>query len=411
MPMVESLWKVVRRLALVLVVTVGLGLGLLLAALWFEHNAPVDLPIPTGPFAVGRIAAVWADTTRPDPFAPGPATPRELVVWIWFPARRTERSETSAYLPGPWERALAEHAGILLTHFLSRNPTKVHGHSLDRADVAPDSAMYPVVVFRSGIGALALDYSTIVEDLASHGYIVVGADAPYSTSVVVMPDGRVIHKTTPGNPGDAPLPAAEQDSILEHLIQVWTADTRFLLEGVARLNADDSSGRFTGRIDLRTVGLAGHSFGGATAAQFCHDDPRCTAGIDIDGALYGSVAREGVDQPFLFLLSDHGDEWASPACTICTNIRTAAHPHPDDKLIVTLIGAHHFSFSDQGLTMSRIVLSVISTLGGPGGLDARTGLASTNRYVRQFFDVHLRGAQRDTLYSGPLVPGARFEPR
>ncbi len=53
-----------------------------------------------------------------------------------------------------------------------------------------------------------------------------------------------------------------------------------------------------------------NSFGGATAAQFCHDDPRCKAGIDVDGAPFGSVGREGLHQPFMFLLSDqsHGSD-------------------------------------------------------------------------------------------------------
>ena len=88
-----------------------------------------------------------------------------------------------------------------------RDPAKVRCHSVENAAVAPARPKYPIVIFSSGIGALAFQYTTLVEDLASHGYIVVGADRPYSTSVVVMPDGRVIHKTVEGNPGDAPIPA------------------------------------------------------------------------------------------------------------------------------------------------------------------------------------------------------------
>lgn len=199
--------------------------------------------------------------------------------------------------------------------------------------------------------------------------------------------------------------------MLQALIRVWVADTQFLLDQVARLNARDPSDRFTGRIDLSSVGIAGHSFGGATAAQFCHDDNRCRAGIDMDGALHGSVVQEGIGQPFLFLLSDHGDAWDSPDNQICNDIRSAARPAPSDKLIVTLIGAHHFSFGDHAVTQSRILRSVLVALGGPGGLDSRTGLASSALYVREFFDVHLRGAPREAVYSVPLVAGARFEAR
>ena len=165
-------------LAVAAVAALGaLALALLFASLWLEHNASLELPRPTGPFAVGRISTTWVDTSRVDPFAPAPGTHRELVVWIWYPAQRSDRAQTAEYLPGPWRRALAEHAGVLL-RFLWRDPAGVRGHSVENADIAQARVTYPVVIFRSGIGALAFQYSTLVEDLASRGYIVVGADTP-----------------------------------------------------------------------------------------------------------------------------------------------------------------------------------------------------------------------------------------
>jgi dienelactone hydrolase len=316
------------------------------------------------------------------------------------------------YLPRFWREASDEQASWLLKTFLWRNPARVRAHSLDNVAIAPDHAPYPVVVFRSGIGASSVDYTAIVEDLASHGYIVVSADAPYSTWSVVMPDGRVIHKTDQGNPGDAAITETERSRLLEDLLEVWTADSRFLLDQIQRLNAGDPLGRFTGRIDLDAIGMAGHSFGGATAAQVCHVDTRCRAGIDLDGALYGTVARDGVGKPFLFLLSDRGDTLAPEDSTIAGVIRSVARRDPEDDLILTLIGADHFTFSNVPLVQSRILRSMLAALGGPGGrLDPRIGLATTVRYVLQFFDVHLRGAPRDALYARPALPGVRLEPR
>jgi len=387
-----------------------LGIALFLGILWLEHKSSLELPKPNGKFAVGRITTSWVDAERTDPFAPTLGQKRELVVWIWYPAKPGAGSKTAEYVPEALGRACAEYSGVFLTQFLSRDDGKVQGHSLDDPDLAPNQARYPVVIFRSGIGALALAYTTILEDLVSHGYIVVGADAPYSTCVVALPDGRVIHKTDAGNPGDAPISEAERNRLLEALLPVWTADTRFLLDQVARLNAADPSGRFTGRIDLGAVGVAGHSFGGAAAAQFCHDDNRCRAGIDLDGALHGSVVQEGIGKPFLFLLSDHGDAMSSPDREIFEQLRSVSHHDPTDTLIVTLIGAHHFSFSDDPLTESRILRSILVALGGPfGGLEPRSGLASTTRYLSEFFEVHLRGGSPDALHSAPLVTGARLE--
>ena len=60
--------------------------------------------------------------------------------------------------------------------------------------------MYPVVIMRAGASAPVMNYSTLAEDLASHGYIVVGFDAPYRTSVVIFPDRRVITRRPENNP-------------------------------------------------------------------------------------------------------------------------------------------------------------------------------------------------------------------
>jgi predicted dienelactone hydrolase len=224
-----------------------------------------------------------------------------------------------------------------------------------------------------------------------------------------MPDGRVIHKTTSGNPNDAPVPETERERLFASLLPVWTEDTKFLVDRLEWLNAADPSGRFIRRLDLASIGVAGHSFGGATAAQFCHDDARCKAGIDMDGRLFGSVVHEGFKQPFLFLLSDHGDAWNSPDCRIAADIRSAAARIPGDRLIVTFQGAHHFSFSDQALVKSQIALKTLRAAGVVGDLDGRDGLDCTRRYAREFFDVHLRGAPREVLYQAPLTPIARFE--
>lgn len=405
--------RLLKRVLLILAGVIAFGalaLGLLLASLWLEHRSALELPRPTGPYAVGRLTTRWVDAARVDPFAPAPAPKRELVVWIWYPAERADRAQAAEYLPESWRRALAaEHPRASVMDLFFRDASRVRVHSVENAEVARAHPTYPVVLFNSGIGALALHYSTLVEDLASHGYVVVGMDRPYSTSSVVMPDGRVIHRTAEGNPGDGRVPADQFERAGRKVVEVWTADARFVLDELTRLKEGDSFGKLAGRMNLAAVGVAGHSIGGATAAQFCHDDGRCRAGIDIDGALHGSVIAEGVGQPFLFLLADHSDEWMLPTCAICADIRSAAKRAPAETLIVTMLGAVHFSFGDQALTQSRILRSVLVTLSGQGRLEPRKGLASAARYVREFFDVHLRGAPSEALYSGPLVAGARIE--
>jgi predicted dienelactone hydrolase len=374
-----------------------LGLITLLALLWREHATALTLPAPTGHFAVGRTRYTWVNDSEADELAPSPGAKREVVVWIWYPSSATTSAAPAEYLPPAWRQACAQSSGVLMGEFLTRDPSVVRVHARSDPDVSSEERVYPVVIMRAGGGALTTDFTTLAEDLASHGYVVVGFDAPYRSFVVVLPDGRVVTRPPADNPEN--LGADEAKRLIGRLLPMWTSDTRFVVSQLGRLDVADPSGRFTGRLDLERLGMFGHSFGGATALQFCHDDPRCRAGIDIDGAPHGSVVREGLEQPFMFLLSDHSREQSDPASArILADIRSLYDRLPSGRLLVTIRGANHFSFSDQILVKSHYVIGLMRWLGF-GRLDGRRGLAITAEYVRTFFDVYLKGAPVDRLTS------------
>src|SRR6202030_4333331 len=182
------------------------------------------------------------------------------------------------YLSAPLRTALERQSGVLLTQFVTRDLSRVRTHSVRDAEVSPQQHSYPLVLMRAGLAALTTDYTTLVEDLASHGYVVVGFDAPYRSFVVVFPDGRVIARA-PQNNADL-VSGPQQEQLANKLAQSWSADMRLALDQLGRLNTSDPSGRFLGRLDTQRAGVFGHSLGGATALQFCHDDSRCKAGID-----------------------------------------------------------------------------------------------------------------------------------
>jgi predicted dienelactone hydrolase len=264
---------------------------------------------------------------------------------------------------------------------------------------------------RAGLAALTTDYTTLAKDLASHGYVVVGFDAPYRSFVVVFPDGRVITRA-PQNNADL-LGGPQQEQLANKLLQAWSADMGFAVDQLEQLNASDPSGRFLGRLDMQRVGVFGHSLGGATALQFCHDDSRCKAGIDVDGAPLGSVVAEGVTQPFMFLLSDHkGESDAGEPEAIRqagANIHSIYDRLPNDRRLMIMIrGAGHYRFSDDGAMLkSPLVMRVLRTV-GVVRLDGRRQVALTAHYVSTFFDVYLKGAPASELMSQPENPEIEY---
>ncbi|MGD0632471.1 MAG: hypothetical protein ABR987_24365, partial [Terracidiphilus sp.] len=355
-----------------------------------------------GPYAVGRTTAVWSDPAHADPMAPVAGARRELFAWIWYPAAPPPASQpVGDYLPAAWCEAM--RGGLFVT-LLNRDPARIHAHSYADAAVSPAQRQYPVVLMRPGLAALTTNYTSLVEDLASHGYVVVGIDAPYRSFAVAFPDGRVIRRA-PQNNADL-VGGAEQKRLATRLTAAWTADLSYALDQMERLNDSDPSGRFTGRLDVQRVGMFGHSLGGATTLEFCHDDARCKAGIDVDGLPLGNVVQDGVKQPFMFLLSDHGSESEAESGPVMRDIRSIYGKLPaDGRLMVTLRGANHYGFSDD--TKNQVVMSIMRGVGRM--MDGQRQIAITEHLIDAFFDVHLKGAPRSELESAGAYPEVEYE--
>jgi hypothetical protein len=111
----------------------------------------------------------------------------------------------------------------------------------------------------------------------------------------------------------------------------------------------------------------------------------------VDGAPLGSVVREGLHQPFMFVLSDEIHSNDPETRQILADIQSIYDRlPPDDRLRIAIRGANHFTFSDDGaLLKSRIVRGALRMF-GKLGIDGRRQLAVTAYCVHTFFDAHLK---------------------
>jgi predicted dienelactone hydrolase len=208
--------------------------------------------------------------------------------------------------------------------------------------------------------------------------------------LTAFPDGRVMTRVAGADMEAAPGRMAAQ--VATEVMKAWVADVEFVLDRLQQLNTGDPAGPLKGRLDMDRVGIAGHSLGGATAAQFCHDDARCKAGMDIDGMPFGSVIHDGVKQPFFFLMSDHSGEAGAETTRVAAEIDAIYQKAPEGmRWEMTIAGANHFSFSDQMFTKSAVVIDALHAF-GVMKLERRRGIGIANDCVRTFFDVTLKGA-------------------
>jgi hypothetical protein len=140
------------------------------------------------------------------------------------------------------------------------------------------------------------------------------------------------------------------------------ADLASVADQLERLNAD-AAGLLAGELDLGRLGGFGHSFGGNAALQWCRNDGRCRAAVNLDGALWTEVGRAGLDRPALQLLAEHPEFALSGAAAVSAGMATDAAAYDTEKAItfggwrtvhqharpgytLQVKGASHLSFMD-----------------------------------------------------------------
>lgn len=134
---------------------------------------------------------------RPDRFSTDPQAHRELMVYLWYPASQKHANVRGEYLAGAKQmdavpeiqRRMSEHFGANWPLILSG---AIFSHAEERAPVAENPARFPVIVFSHGLGSTGFNYTSLIEDLVSHGYVVAAIEHTESAMAVWFPDGRII---------------------------------------------------------------------------------------------------------------------------------------------------------------------------------------------------------------------------
>ncbi|GAB4580491.1 MAG: carboxylic ester hydrolase [Anaerolineales bacterium] len=354
--------------------------GLLLVCIAPPALFPIpQIAPPTGPYTVGTTTIHLTDPTRSDPYAPDPTALRELLIQIWYP------TDALGETPAPWMThieivAPAISAWIEMPSFFLDHLKYSTTRSYADMPISNTQARYPVLIFSHGFGGFRAQNTFQMQDLASHGYIVVAPEHTYASVITVFPDGRVANH----NPATLPdgVSEAEYDRAAQRLVEQWTADLRFVLDTLAMM--DQMEPLLRGRLDLERVGVLGHSTGGGATVQICATDSRCKAGLGMDAWLVpvaDEVIANGPQQPFLFLYSE---QWPKPKNMALFQRVFETMNHPVARF--TIKGTSHYDFTDLP------ALSPLAPyIGLKGPLNANRVQAIIMAYSLAFFDAELKG--------------------
>jgi dienelactone hydrolase len=376
----RSVLKVVMPMALIFSILV-------------TFSCAAELPAPSGKYSVGTAYLSFTDTSRNEIFTDDSRDVRTITGRIWYPAKNEGNGETAYYFP---------EADQMANQFNMPNTVvnlKTNSHF--NLPLVDSPAALPVLIYSHGWGEYAEHYSSLMEELASRGYIVVSIAHHYEAKFWGFPETGMSTIAEAGSALQERLAEQRKDSAFSlftsmpdlktieqqrELVKnatrlmpkffsqsprIWADDIIFIVNQLHDLNNRD--GLFYNRMDLEKIGAIGMSMGGIASVLAGTWDNRIKAVVNLDGGLYGDVVDSAIRMPLLYVSSEryryYGDFFLSRAVA--------------PAYAVMIAGSDHQNFSDLPLCWPQAPLI--------GSIEQDKMNRIVRRLVFSFFEKYLNG--------------------
>lgn len=347
----------------------------------------IQLPRPTGPYNVGVSTHFLKDMSRHS----NDEKSRPLLVRIYYPSVQMQKE----YPPYLSDTMHLYKEKILKAYKVSPQDLEYLDEIKDWA--MPDAPMnvgdstFPVLFFSPGIFMAAQLYSSLIEEMASHGYLVVAINHTDACWPVIFPDGS------------SPVILPELSNIFSNkkrscmqtfdmTQETWIKDVEFVLSWLRNQPLTKS-------LDLSHMGIFGHSFGGSIATEASRQYNDFKAMANLDGMLFGGNWDKPFETPSLFVVAEKQltqEEALKAGLTIeqCDSLVARRSKKvfdllKDNSFYVTLKDADHAAFVDSKL--------IKSPLGKKNGLNPLRGIEISRALLVDFFDHYLRNKKSTVL--------------
>jgi hypothetical protein len=343
------------------------------------HDASF-LPKLTGSYGVGVTTMHMIDMNRSENFTADPSDVREMMVQIWYPIETSYLGTRTEYMDYPTFQWLKDRSPIPLITIPNNAYLFVRPHGRNENNIA--SSMFPVVIFSPGYDGVYQIYTSFIEDLVSHGFVVASINHPYVSGITVFPDGRTVGLAS------VPTEPADRATFFNMSLRTIAEDAKFVLDTITEMNVTDPD--FMGHFDLSRVGMYGHSFGGANTAVCCFEDGRFRAGLTLDGVFYQQFIPGNIIVPFLFM-------FAEARLADDSTIMYMWNHTTNDTFKMSVLGSTHYAFTDVGVLLSHLVPLIPPKILSFGSIAPKRMVNITKTYVTMFFEVALKGETIETL--------------
>jgi dienelactone hydrolase len=321
-----------------------------------------------------------------------------MAVKVWYPSG--EKGNQAPYL---------ENVDFAINNFnfpeIYRN---LLTNSFMEVPISIAEKRFPVLIFSHGWGEHLSQNTILMEELASHGYVVFSLSHDFESKFTFYPDGHTVSINTNSerfiqimseqqNPGVMELynemftvnsdksrleifvkTSNLMPTLLKESPKYWAEDIEFFINKLPDINKSNST--LKTKLNLEQIGVFGMSMGGIAANEVCVENSKVKAGVNIDGGIYGSTIDTLMNTPFMFINSQrylgYGQLFISKSSKDCYS--------------VTVRNSDHYNFTDYALYPTQTNMMV-------GTVDAAIPIEFMNAMILTFFDKYLLGKNNRDL--------------
>lgn len=357
-----------------------------------------QLPVPGGEYSTGVTLLSFTDSSRKELFDNTATSFRRLTVKAWYPS--DSEGDAAPYL---------EDAEVVMKTFGFPEVYKdLLTNSGRDIPVSAKEKSYPVLIFSHGWGEHFSQNTILMEELASHGFVVFSIAHHYECKFSFYPDGKWISLDRGSERFRKIMEEQQQPEAMEVYRQMfnmksdnerlqvfvkmnelmptlflespsyWAEDINFVIQELKTLNINHPI--FRNKLDPDRLGVMGMSMGGIATNEVCINNRNIKAGVNMDGGIYGSLTDTVMDTPFLFLNSQrylgYGGLFISKSINDCYS--------------VTLRNSDHYNFTDYAFYPMKEQMLL-------GTINADIPIGIMNSAVVSFFDRYLNQAVEKAL--------------
>ncbi len=357
-----------------------------------------QLPKPTGKFFIGVDYLSLTDSSRRELFDNSNNSYRNIAAKVWYPT--DERGDYTPYL---------ENADFIINNFnFPESYRNLLTNSCQGVPISKAENTFPVLIFSHGWGEHFSQNTILMEELASHGYIVFSLSHDFESKFSFYPNGDIVTLNTNSerfiqimkeqqNPSAMELynemfnvnsdksrleifvkTSNLMPTLLKESPKYWAEDIEFFINKLPDINKSNSN--LKTKLNLEKIGVFGMSMGGITANEVCVGNSKVKAGVNIDGGIYGSTIDTLINTPFMFINSQrylgYGHLFLSKSSKDCYSI--------------TVRNSDHYNFTDYALYPCQPNMMV-------GTINATVPIKIMNSMILSFFDKYLLGINNQDL--------------